>query len=342
MDLRVLHGGPQAGPHQLGTGGEHHVGALRNGLLHQCIIVFALLGVEIGGSGHLPRKGAVQLGAAKLMLAGPGGSLRRALMHKGHLEFLGLFGQNPVQQGGLLGGGRRRGGADRDGRGVFHGQHIIPHAVQPFGQTGGGVLFQFLQRIQLHQQEQHIVSGGFHVRTAVGLIGFLHPVVQRENVRPVIIVPFFAGGLAQQRLQFGVAAGAGELQRVQPGERERLHKFIVLAHHRHIHPSGHNAGHMGGDGIRPEGFQHTDPLVALLHVKQAHVLKAADGVMDAVLQMGQTQADPFGGKLGVLGQQWHEVAGKGRGASRRLGAHHQMQRHLHHPQRDLLFHVGIL
>ena len=74
----------QTGAHQLGAGGEHDVCAVGDGGFDQQVGVPAGHSVEVGKGLHLALKHAVQLGAAKLVLAGPGTGLRGALMDEGN------------------------------------------------------------------------------------------------------------------------------------------------------------------------------------------------------------------------------------------------------------------
>ena len=74
----------QAGAHQLGAGGEYDVCAVGDGGFDQQVGVPAGHSVEVGKGLHLALKYTGQLGAAKLVLAGPGTGLRGALMDEGN------------------------------------------------------------------------------------------------------------------------------------------------------------------------------------------------------------------------------------------------------------------
>ena len=203
-------------------------------------------------------------------------------------------------------------------------------------------MFQVIHLVQADEQQQNIPHGGTHGGAAPGVIGLLGPVIQRKNVRPLVIRPFFPGGFAQGLLQAGIAALLGEGQVVHTADGVKLHKLVVLPDLRVIAVLGHNAGHVGRDGIRPEILQHADTLVAFLYIETAQILKAADRVTDALFHMGHTQRYPLGGKFGFGAQQRQEVGGKRRRAPRRLGAHHQFQRDLHRTDGQLVFDILIL
>ena len=333
-------------PHQLGAGGEHDVGPLGDGLFHQLVRVLAGDGVKVGGGLHLVRKDGLQLAAAELVLAGPGAGLRRALVDEGHLEVGGRrrtdARQDALDQRFLLFGGLRRLDAEGHGVVVLQRQHVVPQGVQLLAQLVRGTVGQFFPGIQPQQKQQHVAGGAAQPVPAVGREGLAHPVVQRKDIGPVVVVPGFLGAFAHQLLQARIAAGLGKAQRIGPDQRVIAHELIVHAHRGVLAVAGHHPGDVGHHAAGAEKLQHADPLVALLHIEFAHILKAAHRVADALVQMGDAEGGPFGGELGPHIQQRHEIGGKGGGTPRRLGADHQVQRHFDQAQRQLVFHLHVL
>ena len=87
-----------------------------------------------------------------------------------------------------------------------------------------------------------------------------------------------------------------------------MEKFIVALDLGVLTVDRQEADHVAGDGGGLVAFQDADPLVALLDIKAAQVLIAADGVPNPfVTQMGGTQADPLLGKFRVCGKEGHEI-----------------------------------
>ena len=346
--LGVFDGGAQRRAHQLGAGGKDDVGALGNGFFDEFVGVFAGRGVKVRHRFDLAGKGCVQLGAAELMLAGPGADLGRVLVHERHLEVGGRrradAGQNALDERiGRLGFGRfGRFGADGDGVLGLQGQHVVPQRVELFVQLGGRVGGQLLPGVQA-QQQQHDVAGRAAQRVAAaGLERLADPVVQRERIGAVLIAPHFFGAFAHGLLQARKAARLGEAQRVGVDERVVVHELVVQAHFGRVIVAGHDAGDVGRHAAGAKEFEHAGALVALLHIKAAHVLKAFQRLADAFVQVGGAEVGPLGGKLGAAAQQRHKVAGKRRRAPRRLGAHQQVQRHLDEAQRQLVFDLDVL
>ena len=128
----------------------------------------------------------------------------------------------------------------------------------------------------------------------------------------------------QSRLQAGVLTLLPQNDAIQARQSVKLHELIIDLHCRVAAVLRHQPGDIGGNDRVAVAFQHADPLVALLHIETAHVLKAADRVGDAlVAEMGVAQQRPFGGKLAVRRQQGHEVPCQGGGASGALCPGHQ-------------------
>ena len=162
-----------------------------------------------------------------------------------------------------------------------------------------------------------------------------HPVVQGEHLGAVFLAPDLIGLLAEDFLQPGKAAGLGELQQIRFGDRKILHKFVVALNFGVVAVRRQDTGDHAGYTACTEIFQHTDALVALLHIKTPQIFIAADGVTDALLHMGDAKADPLGAELGFHIQQRHKVGGKRPGAPLGLGADQEIHRDIHQPQGHL-------
>ena len=89
--------------------------------------------------------------------------------------------------------------------------------------------------------------------------------------------------------------------------------------------------HLCQDILSPHIFQHADPLVSLLDIKTALILKGLDGIPDPFLQLGVVKLLPFHGKLRLLGKDRHEIPGKAFRPASGPGTHHQGQGDLHDP-----------
>ena len=168
-----------------------------------------------------------------------------------------------------------------------------------------------------------------------------HPVVQGEHLGAVFLAPNFIGLLAEDFLQPGKAAGLRKLQQIGFGDGKILHKFVVSLNFRVIAVRRQDAGDHAGYTACAEIFQHTDALVALLHIKTPQIFITADGVADALLHMGDAQADPLGAELGFHIQQRHKVGGKRPGAPFGLGADQKVHRDIHQPQGHLGIDPGV-
>ena len=164
-------------------------------------------------------------------------------------------------------------------------------------------------------------------------------VIPCQKAAPLLIGPDVLRLEAQRRLKLGKAAGAGEVQLVQPGQPVKMHEFIVDLYRRVLRILGDDPGDHAGDGGRAVAFQHADPLVPLLHIEAAHVLTALHRVADAlVAQVGVAEGDPLGGKLRIGAQQRHEISRQGGAPPHALHTHDLVCRDVHqthlHPARD--------
>ena len=139
----------------------------------------------------------------------------------------------------------------------------------------------------------------------------------------------------------GIVAGAAELNGIQPGNFEEFQEFIIrldpgFITDRRDHPLD-DAGNPG----RIKMTQHTDPLVSLLDVEFAQILKTEDGVLDAgISQVGPAQVHPLVGEFRLGRQQRPERGRKGSDPAGGLGAHDPLCRDLH--QTQILHHAGVI
>ena len=170
----------------------------------------------------------------------------------------------------------------------------------------------------------------------------LDPVVERHDLDAVLIAPLFIRPLAEDLLQAGIAAGLGKGQQIGLGDGVIVHELVVHLDGRVLAVLRHDADDIAQNAGRVKVFQHTDALVALLHIEATHILIAAHRVADALVHMGNAQADPLCRKLGTLLKQRHEVGRKGRRPPGCFGTDHQVERDVHLPERELVFHRDIL
>ena len=264
-------------------------------------------------------------------------------MHKGNLQVGGggaLAGQDAVQQTGLL----RLGGLVADLHGVIllQGQYIVPQGIQLFAQLARAGIGQLLHGVDAQQKQQHITRRDAESGSAVGQKRFLDPVVERHDLNAVLIAPLFIRPLAENLLQAGIAAGLGKGQQIGLGDGVIVHELVVHLDGGILAVLRHDADDIAQNAGRVKVFQHTDALVAFLHIEAAHILIAADGVADALFQMRQAEVDPLTGKLGLEVQQRHKVGCERCGAASRFGAHQQIQRDIHLAEGNLIFHRDIL
>ena len=108
-----------------------------------------------------------------------------------------------------------------------------------------------------------------------------------------------------------------------------MHELIIDLHLMVVGVFGDDAGHDAGDSGGVIAFEHACPLVPLLHVEAAHVLKALYGIADALIaQVRLTEAYPFCAELALLFQQRHEIAGHRGDAPGALCAYYELGRYV--------------
>ena len=118
---------------------------------------------------------------------------------------------------------------------------------------------------------------------------------------------------AERGLQLRIVAQTVEMHLIQAAALIKMQEFIVDPHSRVVGVQRQHARDVRADGRRAEAPQDAHALVALLHVKLPHILKAADGVDDAgVAQMRLAERDPLARKLRPQVQQRHEIRREGR------------------------------
>ena len=94
-----------------------------------------------------------------------------------------------------------------------------------------------------------------------------------------------------------------------------IDKFKIGLHPVGIVTDGHHTFDHAGDACRTHVPQHTDTLVAFLHIEAAEIFIAQNGVLNAIAQVGGAEIDPFGGKFTFRGQQRQKTGAERIGAS---------------------------
>ena len=166
---------------------------------------------------------------------------------------------------------------------IGSGNHVFPQGCQTGFQLQGGEFAQIPERIELQPQQQSFFRTnvqfflierikGFHEILEIGGKQFLFPVG-----------PFLSGILAQFCQKPVIVPGIPVLDRIKSADFIEFHEFVIgldlgiVAHGRQ------NSANIGGDPGGTEVAQHTDPLVALLDVKFAHIFETLDGIPDALI-----------------------------------------------------------
>ena len=139
-------------------------------------------------------------------------------------------------------------------------------------------------RVQPGQQRLRCRDGRRGLRQLV--IGGLEGIKGREERAALELRPDVLGVEAERGLQLRIVAQAVEMHLIQAAALIKMQEFIVDPHSRVVGVQRQHARDVRADGRRAEAPQDAHALVALLHVKLPHILKAADGVDDAgVAQM---------------------------------------------------------
>ncbi len=151
------------------------------------------------------------------------------------------------------------------------------------------------------------------------------------------------GLIAQGGLELHKAAGAAEIDPVEPRHLVGSHEVVVGLDRRVLRPEGDDPDDIAGDSGGVVALEDADPLVALLDVEPAQVFIAADGVADALVpQMGRAQIHPFIRKFRICVQQGHEIGGKGGTPPGSLRTGDGLCRHLDHTHVHPARHHGVV
>ena len=267
----------------------------------------------------------------------PGAGLRGQLVDKGHIHMIHAGAQNPLQQripGGLL----LRLGLHFHGVLLVGRHHIIPQGAQNLLQLGSGEVGQALEGVDVQPQQQRLLRQEI-LPVVQRLEGILQIVEAGVEGAPLLLRPGLAHFLTQMAQELGIVSGSPELHGVQPGTLEKFQKFIVGLDPGLLALGRQNPLHIAGNPGCAEVPQHTDPLVALLHIEIAQIFKALDGIGDARLaEMGGAQVHPFSSKLRPRLQQGAEGGGEGGDPPGGFHADNPLRRQLHQPH--ILYGVG--
>ena len=330
----------QAGGVHPGAGGKHDVGIVMGHIFQQLLRIHLRVDVFPAADTHPARERLEQRVPALILAPHPGTGLGVVLVQEHHPQLTGPRAEN-IQLAeqrfrALLGGGlqlqlhRLRPGQDLDL--IPELGEVLPHLGRG-GFNGVGVAV----NRQVHQQR---IAGRQPKGRAAQCIELLaEHGVKGSEIQPVVVCPALARSLADQRLQFGIAAQPGEMDIVDLGELVKIQELIVDLIFQRLVPLRHQPGHGAGDLDRLIVLEHRDPLVALFHIEFVQVFVGRNGIPDAFFQMGVAEVGPLAGKLAVGFQDRHEIGGKGRVAARRFGAHNALGRDVHQPQRLLCHNV---
>ena len=323
-DLGILHRGLQGGPAQRRRGGEDHLSAVGHRLLDGGGAEVEIVGIVVALDHDLIAHDLLQVFAALLVTGDPGAGGRGHLMHEGHMEVVRQG--DPGEQAGsraFLGLGLHLDAL------LAHGDHVLPQPRQGPLQLRGRQAAQVLIGIQLQPQEQCLLGQdvlaldillieGIPEIVEIGIEGVL------LDVGPGLVLP-----LAQMGKELCIVAGAAELDRIEPGDLEKVQEFVVGPDPGLLTGLGQDPLHIAGDPGGSKMAQDTDPLVALLDIEDAQIFKDLDRVPDArFAQMGVTEIDPLISEFGILVQQRQEIPGKGRDPALGLDAHDPLRRDL--------------
>ena len=200
------------------------------------------------------------------------------------------------------------------------GGQLRPHRAYGFFQLRGPHHAQIAQRICVQPHQKRLCRRDGRLLTE--LIIRRAEGIERGQERALFPVrPDVVGVEAERGLQLGIIADAVEMHLIQAAQPVKVQKFIIDPHGRIVGIDRQDARDIRADGRRVEALEDADALVALLHVKAAHIFKAPDGIRDArVAQVRLAERDPLACKLRPKIQKRHEIRGKRRLPPRRICA----------------------
>ena len=317
--IAVLGSDAAAGADHAGGGGEDQLCPLLHCLLHGGVIVLILRLVHLDA--HLVAQLLLQVLPPVVVSPGPGAGFGVEAIDESDLD---MFGMSHVQQFGenVLTLFLRLGD---NGDGLLPlGFDVRPDDLQLLCQLRQGQLLDIAEAEHLQPGQQRFRRGDVRLFRVYLLKGLAEVAVPGGEAALLPLVPDVVLIQAQRRLQAGVLPPLPQNDAIQARQGVKLHELVIDLHGRIAAVLRHQPGDIGGNDRVAVAFQHADPLVALLHIETAHVLKAADRVGDAlVTEMGVAQQHPLGGKFTVLPQQRHEVPGQGGGAAGAFCPGHQ-------------------
>ena len=329
-DVRVVYGRPQAGGEQAGGGGEEDGVPVRDGLLNHLLGVIVHC-VKIGGGLQLLPKHPVDVLAAQLMAVGPAGDGGGFVVDKGCLQLFGRGFRQYLGEDALVLFLRRQ--LYRDGQLLLLEAYLLPHLGKLFFQLRPILALELPKAVDFDIGEHRVSHGGGQLTAPVGLIGLTEVIVGCGKVPALLLGPGVAGALAHQPLNGCITARLGKLQDIEPAGLVEFGEFIVQLHLLGAVSFRHDACNLSGDGYSVKEFQHTDPLVPLLHIKAVEVFIGLDRIPDALLQVGLAEAFPLEAKLTLGIQKGHKAAGKRVGPSCCPGANNQLRGDMDNAQR---------
>ena len=334
LGLRVLGRHLQTGRPHPDAGGEHHIRVVVGHFFQDLFRIHLRGHIFPVGDDEPIAKFRLEGLNALLVAAHPGARFGVVFVQEDHLELAGLLAKDVQLAQQRLAGGVR---LQRERYRVRLGQDLdlIPQLGEVLPHLRRGGLAGIRIAVDRKIDQQGVARRQIQRRTAQRIELLAEHGVERRKIQPVVVRPGFARRLADQSLQFCIAAQFGEAHVVHLGQLVKIEKFVVDLIFQRIVPGRDEPGHGAGDGDSLIIFEDGHPLVALLHIEPVQVFVGDDGGMDALFQMGIAEVRPLGGELGVIIQQGHEVGGKRRVAAAGLGAHDALGRDVHQPQRLL-------
>ena len=174
-------------------------------------------------------------------------------------------------------------GAESDLLGQGSALNIRPHAFNGFGKLLRALRPKLRKGEDLQAAEQSVGNGAGKGRAAQLPVNRGKTALQRQKSPLFICRPNMLPLIAHGLDQLLVAAGLGKLDLIQAAAGIKLQKLVIELHCRIVGIHRQDTRHIAGDRGRVIAFQHTDSLVALLHIESAHILAAADGIPDPLV-----------------------------------------------------------
>ncbi len=206
---------------------------------------------------------------------------------------------------------------------------LLPALLDELVQLIGGLLVHLLISVQADERQESIPLGDGQLAAALLVVFRAEPGVKGAELQELILRPFLPGLLAHDLLQLRKTPLSGEPDIVDGRGLVEVQEFEVDPVLLFVRALGHDTDHIAQNRHRAKILHDADPLVALLHIEPVHVLVDLDGILDALVLLIFAEVRPFGGKLGAVPQDGHEVSRKGIAPPHRLRPHDALNRNLY-------------